>query len=160
MLCCFLFFFVFLNILYSPDSGRSHIQLLQCLCCMAAATWENKAAPVTTAMHKSLYYLQPVPSAFTRCLSICLQSSYSIYFQACSVLTATVGKGIICKLSAAAGWWEHDQCVGWGSKLLPCHLQMAKAGFVHCPNANRPDVAKCFFCLIELESWEPNDDPW
>ncbi|KAK2526127.1 baculoviral IAP repeat-containing protein 5.1 [Columba guinea] len=37
---------------------------------------------------------------------------------------------------------------------------MAKAGFVHCPNANRPDVAKCFFCLIELESWEPNDDPW
>ncbi|XP_075566436.1 baculoviral IAP repeat-containing protein 5.1-like [Pelecanus crispus] len=37
---------------------------------------------------------------------------------------------------------------------------MAKAGFVHCPNANEPDVAKCFFCLIELEGWEPNDDPW
>ncbi|XP_010005702.1 PREDICTED: baculoviral IAP repeat-containing protein 5 [Chaetura pelagica] len=37
---------------------------------------------------------------------------------------------------------------------------MAKAGFVHCPNTNEPDVAKCFFCLIELESWEPNDDPW
>ncbi|XP_064371197.1 baculoviral IAP repeat-containing protein 5.1-A-like isoform X2 [Dromaius novaehollandiae] len=35
---------------------------------------------------------------------------------------------------------------------------MAKAGFVHCPN--EPDVAKCFFCLIELEGWEPNDDPW
>ncbi|XP_040979971.1 baculoviral IAP repeat-containing protein 5.1-like [Aquila chrysaetos chrysaetos] len=37
---------------------------------------------------------------------------------------------------------------------------MAKAGFVHCPNENEPDVAKCFFCLIELEGWEPNDDPW
>uniref|UniRef100_A0A7M4ESS0 Baculoviral IAP repeat containing 5 n=1 Tax=Crocodylus porosus TaxID=8502 RepID=A0A7M4ESS0_CROPO len=37
---------------------------------------------------------------------------------------------------------------------------MAKAGFIHCPNENEPDVAKCFFCLIELEGWEPNDDPW
>ncbi|KFP87275.1 Baculoviral IAP repeat-containing protein 5.1, partial [Acanthisitta chloris] len=37
---------------------------------------------------------------------------------------------------------------------------MAKAGFIHCPSENAPDVAKCFFCLIELEGWEPNDDPW
>uniref|UniRef100_A0A8C3GQB2 Baculoviral IAP repeat-containing protein 5.1 n=2 Tax=Anatinae TaxID=2068716 RepID=A0A8C3GQB2_CAIMO len=37
---------------------------------------------------------------------------------------------------------------------------MAKAGFVHCPNANEPDVVKCFFCLIELKGWKPNDDPW
>ncbi|XP_052531764.1 baculoviral IAP repeat-containing protein 5.1-like [Tympanuchus pallidicinctus] len=37
---------------------------------------------------------------------------------------------------------------------------MAKAGFIHCPSGNEPDVAKCFFCLIELEGWEPNDDPW
>ncbi|XP_040532042.1 baculoviral IAP repeat-containing protein 5.1 [Gallus gallus] len=37
---------------------------------------------------------------------------------------------------------------------------MAKAGFIHCPSANETDVAKCFFCLIELEGWEPNDDPW
>uniref|UniRef100_A0A674IIR9 Baculoviral IAP repeat containing 5 n=1 Tax=Terrapene triunguis TaxID=2587831 RepID=A0A674IIR9_9SAUR len=36
---------------------------------------------------------------------------------------------------------------------------MARAGFIHCPSANEPDVAKCFFCLIELEGWEPNDDP-
>uniref|UniRef100_G1N4J4 Baculoviral IAP repeat containing 5 n=1 Tax=Meleagris gallopavo TaxID=9103 RepID=G1N4J4_MELGA len=36
---------------------------------------------------------------------------------------------------------------------------MAKAGFIHCRSANEPDVAKCFFCLIELEGWEPNDDP-
>ncbi|KAL3064225.1 hypothetical protein OYC64_000498 [Pagothenia borchgrevinki] len=38
--------------------------------------------------------------------------------------------------------------------------KMAKAGFVHCPSENEPDVACCFFCLIELEGWEPNDDPW
>ncbi|XP_034027482.1 baculoviral IAP repeat-containing protein 5b isoform X1 [Thalassophryne amazonica] len=37
---------------------------------------------------------------------------------------------------------------------------MAKAGFVHCPSENEPDVACCFFCLIELEGWEPDDDPW
>ncbi|XP_034001234.1 baculoviral IAP repeat-containing protein 5b [Trematomus bernacchii] len=44
-----------------------------------------------------------------------------------------------------------------------CHCtpeKMAKAGFVHCPNENEPDVACCFFCLIELEGWEPDDDPW
>ncbi|XP_053132811.1 zinc transporter ZIP10 isoform X2 [Hemicordylus capensis] len=37
---------------------------------------------------------------------------------------------------------------------------MANAGFIHCPNMKEPDVAKCFFCLIELEGWEPNHDPW
>uniref|UniRef100_A0A7N9AVJ4 Baculoviral IAP repeat containing 5b n=1 Tax=Mastacembelus armatus TaxID=205130 RepID=A0A7N9AVJ4_9TELE len=38
--------------------------------------------------------------------------------------------------------------------------KMAKAGFVHCPSENEPDVACCFFCLLELEGWEPDDDPW
>ncbi|XP_053560979.1 baculoviral IAP repeat-containing protein 5.1-like [Bombina bombina] len=37
---------------------------------------------------------------------------------------------------------------------------MAKAGFVHCPSENEPDIACCFFCLKELEGWEPDDDPW
>ncbi|XP_033942824.1 baculoviral IAP repeat-containing protein 5b [Pseudochaenichthys georgianus] len=37
--------------------------------------------------------------------------------------------------------------------------KMAKAGFVHCPSENEPDVACCFFCLVELEGWEPDDDP-
>lgn len=116
-------------------------------------TWEKKAAPVTTAMQKSLYYLQPVPSAFTSCSCTCLQSSHSKFiFWPAPCWQPLWGKALF------AG--SQQQCVGWGSKLLPCHLQMAKAGFVHCPNANRPDVAKCFFCLIELESWEPNDDPW
>uniref|UniRef100_A0A8C6WK07 Baculoviral IAP repeat containing 5b n=1 Tax=Neogobius melanostomus TaxID=47308 RepID=A0A8C6WK07_9GOBI len=38
--------------------------------------------------------------------------------------------------------------------------KMANAGFVHCPGENEPDIVCCFFCLIELEGWEPNDDPW
>lgn len=37
--------------------------------------------------------------------------------------------------------------------------RMAAAGFVHCPSENGPDVAQCFFCLKELEGWEPDDDP-
>ncbi|XP_055516925.1 baculoviral IAP repeat-containing protein 5.1-like [Leucoraja erinacea] len=37
---------------------------------------------------------------------------------------------------------------------------MAKAGFVHCPTENEPDVAKCFFCLKELDSWQPEYEPW
>lgn len=38
-------------------------------------------------------------------------------------------------------------------------LQMAAAGFVHCPTENKPDLAQCFFCFKELEGWEPDDDP-
>ncbi|NXQ24037.1 BIRC5 protein, partial [Alaudala cheleensis] len=37
--------------------------------------------------------------------------------------------------------------------------RMAAAGFVHCPCENSPDVAQCFFCLKELEGWEPEDEP-
>ncbi|XP_066529071.1 baculoviral IAP repeat-containing protein 5b [Hoplias malabaricus] len=37
---------------------------------------------------------------------------------------------------------------------------MAKAGFVHCPSENEPDVVCCFYCLKELEGWEPEDIPW
>uniref|UniRef100_A0A8C1PGX0 Baculoviral IAP repeat containing 5b n=1 Tax=Cyprinus carpio TaxID=7962 RepID=A0A8C1PGX0_CYPCA len=37
---------------------------------------------------------------------------------------------------------------------------MAKAGFAHCPSENEPEVACCFYCLRELEGWEPEDNPW
>ncbi|XP_007259356.2 baculoviral IAP repeat-containing protein 5a [Astyanax mexicanus] len=51
--------------------------------------------------------------------------------------------------------------VGWpfeeGCACTP--ETMAKAGFIHTPSANSPDVAQCFFCLKELEGWEPEDDP-
>lgn len=38
-------------------------------------------------------------------------------------------------------------------------LQMAKAGFIHTPSKTSPDVAMCFFCLKELEGWQPEDNP-
>ncbi|XP_077371396.1 baculoviral IAP repeat-containing protein 5b [Festucalex cinctus] len=38
--------------------------------------------------------------------------------------------------------------------------KMADAGFVHCPADNEPDVVCCFLCLLELEGWEPDDEPW
>ncbi|XP_072523786.1 baculoviral IAP repeat-containing protein 5a [Salminus brasiliensis] len=51
--------------------------------------------------------------------------------------------------------------VGWpfeeGCSCTP--ETMAKAGFVHTPSGNSPDIAQCFFCLKELEGWEPEDDP-
>lgn len=45
-----------------------------------------------------------------------------------------------------------------GPELCP-PLQMAAAGFIHCPTENEPDLAQCFFCFKELEGWEPDDDP-
>ncbi|KAM8829720.1 baculoviral IAP repeat-containing protein 5b [Synchiropus picturatus] len=38
--------------------------------------------------------------------------------------------------------------------------QMSRVGFIHCPSENEPDITRCFFCLLELEGWEPDDDPW
>ncbi|KAJ8339555.1 hypothetical protein SKAU_G00363410 [Synaphobranchus kaupii] len=57
------------------------------------------------------------------------------------------------RLQTFADWPFLEDC-----KCTP--EQMAKAGFVHCPSENEPDVACCFFCLRELEGWEPTDDPW
>ncbi|KAE8626840.1 hypothetical protein XENTR_v10006779 [Xenopus tropicalis] len=57
------------------------------------------------------------------------------------------------RLATFADWPFTENC-----KCTP--ENMAKAGFVHCPTENEPDVACCFFCLKELEGWEPDDDPW
>ncbi|KAM9319908.1 baculoviral IAP repeat-containing protein 5.1-like [Gastrophryne carolinensis] len=57
------------------------------------------------------------------------------------------------RLSSFTDWPFTENC-----KCTP--ENMAKAGFVHCPTENEPDVACCFFCLKELEGWEPDDDPW
>ncbi|RMC18414.1 hypothetical protein DUI87_04301 [Hirundo rustica rustica] len=57
------------------------------------------------------------------------------------------------RLKTFSKWPFQENC-----KCTP--ENMAKAGFIHCPSANEPDVAKCFFCLLELTGWEPNDDPW
>ncbi|XP_058044344.1 baculoviral IAP repeat-containing protein 5.1-like [Ahaetulla prasina] len=57
------------------------------------------------------------------------------------------------RLQTLTAWPFKDNC-----KCTP--ENMAKAGFIHHPHAEEPDVAKCFFCLIELEGWESNHDPW
>ncbi|XP_056153780.1 baculoviral IAP repeat-containing protein 5a [Lampris incognitus] len=51
--------------------------------------------------------------------------------------------------------------VGWPFNEGCCCTpeNMAKAGFIHTPSDNSPDTATCFFCLKELEGWEPEDDP-
>ncbi|XP_068439830.1 baculoviral IAP repeat-containing protein 5a [Clinocottus analis] len=49
--------------------------------------------------------------------------------------------------------WPFDE----GCSCTP--ENMAKAGFIHTPSGNSPDIAMCFFCLKELEGWEPEDDP-
>ncbi|XP_053496459.1 baculoviral IAP repeat-containing protein 5a [Ictalurus furcatus] len=56
------------------------------------------------------------------------------------------------RLSTFDGWPFQEDCV--------CTPEnMAKAGFIHVPSENSPDIAQCFFCLKELEGWEPEDDP-
>ncbi|XP_043926694.1 baculoviral IAP repeat-containing protein 5.1-like [Protopterus annectens] len=57
------------------------------------------------------------------------------------------------RLKTFSEWPFKDNC-----KCTP--ENMAKAGFIHCPSENEPAVVKCFFCLKELEGWEPQDDPW
>ncbi|KAL4646154.1 baculoviral IAP repeat-containing protein 5.1-like [Arapaima gigas] len=57
------------------------------------------------------------------------------------------------RLQTFAEWPFREDC-------LCTPEQMTKAGFVHCPSENEPDVVCCFFCLKELEGWEPEDNPW
>lgn len=39
-------------------------------------------------------------------------------------------------------------------------LQMAEAGFFHCPNDDEPDLVQCFVCHKKLHGWEPDEEPW
>ncbi|XP_029934263.1 baculoviral IAP repeat-containing protein 5a [Myripristis murdjan] len=56
------------------------------------------------------------------------------------------------RLKTFVGWPFDEECA--------CTPEsMAQAGFIHTPSDNSPDIAKCFFCLKELEGWEPEDDP-
>ncbi|KAG9337912.1 hypothetical protein JZ751_027565 [Albula glossodonta] len=56
------------------------------------------------------------------------------------------------RLQTYSGWPFEEGCA--------CTPEnMAKAGFIHTPSENSPDIAMCFFCYKELEGWEPEDDP-
>ncbi|XP_048843900.1 baculoviral IAP repeat-containing protein 5a [Brienomyrus brachyistius] len=56
------------------------------------------------------------------------------------------------RLKTYSGWPFEDGCACTSEN-------MARAGFIHTPSENSPDTAQCFFCLKELEGWEPEDDP-
>ncbi|XP_061080958.1 baculoviral IAP repeat-containing protein 5-like [Conger conger] len=56
------------------------------------------------------------------------------------------------RLETYSGWPFEEGC-----RCTP--ENMAKAGFIHTPSENSPDVAMCFCCYKELEGWEPDDDP-
>ncbi|KAL4612913.1 baculoviral IAP repeat-containing protein 5 [Arapaima gigas] len=56
------------------------------------------------------------------------------------------------RLKTYSGWPFEEGCA--------CTPEnMARAGFIHTPAENSPDIAQCFFCYKELEGWEPEDDP-
>uniref|UniRef100_A0A3Q4N634 Baculoviral IAP repeat containing 5a n=1 Tax=Neolamprologus brichardi TaxID=32507 RepID=A0A3Q4N634_NEOBR len=48
------------------------------------------------------------------------------------------------RIKTYEGWPFDEDC-----KCTP--ENMAKAGFIHTPSENSPDIAMCFFCLKELE---------
>lgn len=39
------------------------------------------------------------------------------------------------------------------------YFKMADAGF-YVMSPNKPDTVICAFCLLELDGWEPEDNPW
>lgn len=43
---------------------------------------------------------------------------------------------------------------------LRCPQAMAAAGFHHLPDADEPDLVKCFTCGLEISRWVPADDPF
>lgn len=43
--------------------------------------------------------------------------------------------------------------------VKPSASDMAEAGF-YCPNPDVPETVRCFSCFIELDGWEPTDNPW
>uniref|UniRef100_A0A674E8Z2 Baculoviral IAP repeat containing 5b n=1 Tax=Salmo trutta TaxID=8032 RepID=A0A674E8Z2_SALTR len=57
---------------------------------------------------------------------------------------------------------EHLCCCysRWQHRPLQHSFLLLKKWFVHGPSENELDVACCFFCLRELECWEPEDNPW
>uniref|UniRef100_A0A5S6R008 Uncharacterized protein n=1 Tax=Trichuris muris TaxID=70415 RepID=A0A5S6R008_TRIMR len=38
--------------------------------------------------------------------------------------------------------------------------KLAEAGFFCLQSADAPDAVECAFCSVQLESWDPDDDPW
>ena len=48
----------------------------------------------------------------------------------------------------------------WPSGLEQTPDSLARAGFYHLGNAQKPDRVKCAYCRGRLFDWEAGDDPW
>lgn len=57
------------------------------------------------------------------------------------------------RLASFAQWPLTGNC-----KCTP--ERMAEAGLYHCPTEKEPDLVRCYVCFKELDSWEPDDDPF
>jgi len=65
-------------------------------------------------------------------------------------------------LNTYSGRFETFKKFGWPhSDLESCNREkMADAGFFMVESDENEDLARCFYCLRELDGWEADDDPW
>ena len=68
--------------------------------------------------------------------------------------------------------WPHEAKKGWACKtqkvvcpstslsaILTKNVQMIEAGWYYCPTPECDDYAKCPYCDLSLDGWEPKDNP-
>ncbi len=51
--------------------------------------------------------------------------------------------------------WPHEGKRGWNCKTQA----MAESGWYYCPTAESEDFARCPYCSLSLDGWEPKDKP-
>ncbi|EJT99305.1 BIR-domain-containing protein [Dacryopinax primogenitus] len=52
-------------------------------------------------------------------------------------------------------WWPHDNV----ARHKASSEKMAHAGFHYTPDARAVDLVTCVYCNVELDGWQPKDDP-
>ncbi|MDI1487484.1 MAG: hypothetical protein OHK93_006754 [Ramalina farinacea] len=52
--------------------------------------------------------------------------------------------------------WPHEDKRGWLCKTQ----KMIEAGWHYCPNPESDDFARCSYCSLSLDGWEPKDNPF
>ncbi|MCJ1260825.1 hypothetical protein MMC22_000688 [Lobaria immixta] len=52
--------------------------------------------------------------------------------------------------------WPHESKRGWICKTQ----KMIESGWYYCPTAESDDYAKCSYCSLGLDGWEPKDNPY
>lgn len=87
-------------------------------------------------------------------------------------MTSDVNKQTAKEADVGVLTFDSDTMVGqiWEMKRLqslhkwpmakPSAREMAEAGFYRPNPETCPGAVKCFSCFIELDGWEPADDPW